>query len=175
MNSLRQTLNTLDAFTQRVGHIVAWLLILLVLMQGLVVVLRYGFSWGSIALQEIVTYLHAICFMLGAAFTLQVDRHVRVDVLYRSMSLKQQALVNAVGSVLFLIPICLFMLWTSYEYVVQAWAIKERSADSGGLAAVYLLKTLIHLLAVSLFAQALAELGRSILTLTDSDVGTHHD
>ena len=71
----------------------AWLLILLVLMQGLVVVLRYGFSWGSIALQESVTYLHAICFMLGAAFTLQVDRHVRVDVLYRSMSLKQQALV----------------------------------------------------------------------------------
>lgn len=154
---------------------VAWLLVLLVLMQGLVVLLRYGFSWGSIALQESVTYLHAICFMLGAAFTLQVDRHVRVDVLYRSMSLKQQALVNAVGSVLFLIPICLFMLWTSYDYVLQAWTIKERSADSGGLAIVYLLKTLIPLLAISLLAQALAELGRSILSLTDRDVGPHHD
>ncbi|HCH21033.1 MAG TPA: hypothetical protein DEX33_06465 [Cellvibrionales bacterium] len=154
---------------------VAWLLVLLVLMQGLVVLLRYGFSWGSIALQESVTYLHAICFMLGAAFTLQVDRHVRVDVLYRSMSLKQQALVNAVGSVLFLIPICLFMLWTSYDYVLQAWTIKERSADSGGLAIVYLLKTLIPLLAISLLAQALAELGRSILSLTDRDVGAHHD
>lgn len=154
---------------------VAWLLVLLVLMQGLVVLLRYGFSWGSIALQESVTYLHAICFMLGAAFTLQVDRHVRVDVLYRSMSLKQQALVNAVGSVLFLIPICLFMLWTSYDYVLQAWTIKERSSDSGGLAIVYLLKTLIPLLAISLLAQALAELGRSILSLTDRDVGAHHD
>jgi TRAP-type mannitol/chloroaromatic compound transport system permease small subunit len=154
---------------------VAWLLVLLVLMQGLVVLLRYGFSWGSIALQESVTYLHAICFMLGAAFTLQVDRHVRVDVLYRSMSLKQQALVNAVGSVLFLIPICLFMLWASYDYVLQAWTIKERSADSGGLAIVYLLKTLIPLLAISLLAQALAELGRSILSLTDRDVGAHHD
>lgn len=154
---------------------VAWLLVLLVLMQGLVVLLRYGFSWGSIALQESVNYLHAICFMLGAAFTLQVDRHVRVDVLYRSMSLKQQALVNAVGSVLFLIPICLFMLWTSYDYVLQAWTIKERSADSGGLAIVYLLKTLIPLLAISLLAQALAELGRSILSLTDRDVGAHHD
>ena len=129
MNSLRQTLNTLDAFTQRVGHMVAWLLILLVLMQGLVVLLRYGFSWGSIALQESVTYLHAICFMLGAAFTLQVDRHVRVDVLYRSMSLKQQALVNAVGSVLFLMPVCLFMLWTSYDYVVQAWAITRNKKN----------------------------------------------
>ncbi|MDG2472312.1 MAG: TRAP transporter small permease subunit [Pseudomonadales bacterium] len=175
MNSLRQTINTIDTFTQRVGHMVAWLLVLLVLMQGLVVLLRYGFSWGSIALQESVTYLHAICFMLGAAFTLQVDRHVRVDVLYRSMSLKQQALVNAVGSVLFLIPICLFMLWTSYDYVLQAWTIKERSADSGGLAIVYLLKTLIPLLAISLLAQALAELGRSILSLTDRDVGVHHD
>lgn len=154
---------------------VAWLLVLLVLMQGLVVLLRYGFSWGSIALQESVTYLHAICFMLGAAFTLQVDRHVRVDVLYRSMSLKQQALVNAVGGVLFLIPICLFMLWTSYDYVLQAWTIKERSADSGGLAIVYLLKALIPLLAISLLAQALAELGRSILSLTDRDVGAHHD
>ena len=175
MNSLRQTLNKLDAFTQRVGNIVAWLLVLLVLMQGLIVVLRYGFSWGSIALQESVTYLHAICFMLGAAFTLQVDRHVRVDVLYRKMSFKQQALVNAVGNALFLIPVCLFILWTSYDYVVQAWIIKERSADSGGLAAVYLLKTLIPLMAVSLFTQALAEIGRSILTLTDRDLGTHHD
>jgi TRAP-type mannitol/chloroaromatic compound transport system permease small subunit len=91
------------------------------------------------------------------------------------MSLKQQALVNAVGSVLFLIPICLFMLWTSYDYVLQAWTIKERSADSGGLAIVYLLKTLIPLLAISLLAQALAELGRSILSLTDRDVGAHHD
>ena len=168
-------MKTIDAFTQRVGHTVAWLLILLVLMQGLVVLLRYGFSWGSIALQDSVTYLHAICFMLGAAFTLQVDRHVRVDVLYRSMSLKQQALVNAVGSVLFLMPVCLFMLWTSHDYVVQAWTIKERSADSGGLAGVYLLKTLIPLLAVSLFAQALAELGRSILTLTGRDIGVHYD
>jgi len=166
---------TIDAFTQRVGHTVAWLLILLVLVQGLVVVLRYGFSWGSIALQDSVTYLHAICFMLGAAFTLQVDRHVRVDVLYRSMSLKQQALVNAVGSVLFLMPVCLFMLWASHDYVVQAWIIKERSADSGGLAGVYLLKTLIPLLAMSLFAQALAELARSILILTGRDIGVHYD
>ena len=175
MNSLRQTLNTLDACTQRLGHTVAWLLILLVLIQGLVVVLRYGFGWGSIALQESVTYLHSICFMLGAAFTLQVDRHVRVDVLYHKMNHKQQALVNAAGSFLFLIPVCLFMLWTSYDYVVQAWAIKERSADSGGLAAVYLLKTLIPLLAVSLFTQALVEIGRSILTLTNRDLSTHHD
>ena len=168
-------MKTIDAFTQRVGHTVAWLLILLVLVQGLVVVLRYGFSWGSIALQDSVTYLHAICFMLGAAFTLQVDRHVRVDVLYRSMSLKQQALVNTVGSVLFLMPVCLFMLWASHDYVVQAWIIKERSADSGGLAGVYLLKTLIPLLAMSLFAQALAELARSILILTGRDIGVHYD
>ena len=175
MNNLRITVCVIDAFTRRVGHTVAWLLILLVLIQGLVVGLRYGFNWGSIALQEAVTYLHALCFMLGAAFTLQVDRHVRVDVLYRSMSLKQQAWVNAFGSVLLLMPVCLFMLWTSHEYVVQAWAVKERSADSGGLAIVYLLKTLIPLLALSLFGQAFAELGRAVLTLADYDIATHHD
>ena len=165
----------IDSFTLRMGRAIAWLLVLLVFTQGLVVLLRYGFGWGSIALQESVTYLHAVCFMLGAAFTLQVDRHVRVDVLYRSMSAKQQAIINAVGSVLFLLPVCIFMLWTSYEYVIQAWVIKERSADSGGLPIVYLLKTLIPLLAVSLLIQACAEIGRSILILSDQMISTHHD
>ena len=113
--------------------------------------------------------------MLGAAFTLHVDRHVRVDVLYRSMSAKQQAIINAVGSVLFLLPVCVFMLWTSYDYVIQAWVIKERSADSGGLPIVYILKTLIPLLAVSLLIQACAEIGRSILILSDQTISTHHD
>ena len=165
----------IDSFTLRMGRAIAWLLVLLVFTQGLVVLLRYGFGWGSIALQESVTYLHAVCFMLGAAFTLHVDRHVRVDVLYRSMSAKQQAIINAVGSILFLLPVCVFMLWTSYDYVIQAWVIKERSADSGGLPIVYLLKTLIPLLAVSLLIQACAEIGRSILILSDQMISTHHD
>lgn len=162
---LTRFVTTIDHWTLKTGHAIARLLVLMVLVQSLVVILRYGFEVGSIALQESVTYLHAICFMLGIAYTLKMDGHVRVDIFYRRFTPQKKALINLLGSLCFLLPLCLLIFTTSFQYVLQAWQVKEQSQDSGGLPIVYLLKTLIPLLATGLLLQALAEMGRSILTL----------
>ncbi len=162
---LAHSLLRIDQFTELCGKSIAWLLLLMVLVQSLVVILRYGFNFGSIALQESVTYLHACCFMLGAAYTLKHDEHVRVDIFYRNFSEKKRAMVNLIGGLVFLIPLTILIFWVSLDYTQQAWAVKERSADAGGIPAVYWLKTLIPALAVTLCLQAVAETLRSILII----------
>lgn len=169
MTACQTTVTTIDKWTLRTGHAVAWLLVLMVATQSLIVILRYGFELGSIALQESVTYLHAACFMLGIAYTLKVDGHVRVDIFYRQFSPQKKAVINLLGAIVFLLPLCLFIFITSFQYVQQAWQIKEHSADTGGLPIVYLLKTLMPLLAAGLLLQSIAEIGRSILALLENN------
>lgn len=151
----------LNLITRRTGHAVRWLSLLMVIVSCLVVILRYSFDMPSIALQEAVMYLHASLFMLGAAYTWQQGGHVRVDVFYRNWSTKRQALVDRAGILLQVIPTCLFMLWASWDYVASAWAIGEKSQESGGLPFVYLLKTLILVMPVLMLIQAVAELGNT--------------
>jgi TRAP-type mannitol/chloroaromatic compound transport system permease small subunit len=165
---LHRLLIAIEKMTTVIGHSAAWLLLMMVLLQSLVVVLRYGFEIGSIALQESVSYLHACCFMLGAAYTLKVDQHVRVDIIYRNLSFRKRAWVNLVGAVLFLIPLMLLIIWSSVGYVSQAWQVQETSAEPGGLAFVYLLKTLIPLFALTLLCQAAAEIIKSLLIILHS-------
>jgi len=172
--------DSIDSITRRTGHFVSWLLLLMVLIESLIVVLRYGFEFGSIAMQESVTYLHASAFLLGCAFALQADEHVRVDIFYSKFSPRQQALVNIIGGLLFLAPFCCFVIYSSVDYVEQAWQIKEASAEAEGIAAVYLLKTLIPLFAILLLLQTLAEIIRNALALAGlvtakhSGAGAHH-
>ena len=165
LKTLAQTINRL---TLASGQGIAWLLLVMVLTESVVVLLRYGFDFGSIALQESVTYLHASCFLLGAAYTLQQDEHVRVDIFYRNFSEQRKALVNVVGCVLFLWPVCGFIIWSSLGYVSQAWSIREASADAGGLPGIYLLKTLIPLFAFMLMLQGLAQTIDKLSTLLNS-------
>ena len=152
----------LERVTHSVGTSVAWLLIAMVLLESIIVMLRYGFDIGFIALQESVTYMHAAVFLLGAAYTLKDDEHVRVDIFYRRFSDSQRAWVNLIGTLILLVPLTLFILWTSYPYVAQAWSIKEASADAGGIPAIYLLKTLIPVFAVLLLLQGLSEILKAL-------------
>ena len=165
LSTLKCLVAFIDKWTLRTGHAVAWLLVLMVVAQSLIVILRYGFEIGSIALQESVTYLHATCFMLGIAYTVNINGHVRVDIFYRQFSPQKKAAVNLLGAVLLLLPLCVFIFITSFQYVLQAWQIKEHSSDAGGLPIVYLLKTLIPLLATGLLLQSISEIGKSLLTL----------
>lgn len=168
----------LDQFALLTGRAVAWLMIVMVVLQTLVVLLRYGFDFGSIALQESVTYLHAACFMLGAAFTLKIGGHVRVDIFYRNFSPRKQACVDLAGSIVFLLPLTLVILLGSMGYVEQAWSIREASPDPGGIPGVFLLKTLIPLLALTLLLQALADIMRNSLALFEAagnNGDTQHD
>ena len=161
----------LDRINGLLGPVVSWLALAMVLVTFLVVVLRYVFDVGSIALQESVTYMHATLFMLGAAYTLRHDAHVRVDVFYRSASERHRALVNAVGTLLFLLPVCAYLLYEGVPYALASWRIGEGSREAGGLPALYLLKSLIPLTATLLGLQGLALLARSLLVLRGSRRG----
>ena len=96
----------IDALNDRVGRGVAWLALAMVLVQFIVVLLRYVFGVGSIYLQELIVYMHGTMFMVGAGYTLLYNEHVRVDVFYREASARFQALVDLAGCVLFLLPVC---------------------------------------------------------------------
>lgn len=161
----------LDSFAETTGRLTAWLALLLVMVMFSVVVLRYLFEFGSIALQESTLYLHASLFMLGGAYTLKLDGQVRVDIFYRSMSERAKALVNLLGTLLLLLPVCGFMVWISWDYVATAWALREGSPEAGGLPLVYLLKTLIPLGALLLIIQGVSLMLHSLATLIESDTG----
>lgn len=160
-----RAVRALDAIAEMTGRAVAWLTLAMVLATIAVVVLRYGFGVGLIWLQESVTWMHAAVFMLGAAWTLRHDGHVRVDLLYRRMSPRRQALVDLAGTVFLLLPTCAWLLVESLPYVASSWRVLERSREAGGLPALYLLKTVIPLMAGLLMMQGVAEILRAVARL----------
>jgi len=153
----------LDAFSIRVGHAVSWLTFLMVLVTFVIVVLRYVFGTGLIWLQESLTWMHAAVFMLGAAYTLQREEHVRVDIFYRKMTDKQRAWVNLLGVLIFVFPMCSFFVYESVDYVAASWSLREVSRNSGGLPypAVPMLKSVLVIMPVAVALQGLALLLRA--------------
>jgi TRAP-type mannitol/chloroaromatic compound transport system permease small subunit len=156
----------IDALNARFGQACAWLTLFLVIGTATVVVLRYGFGIGATALQEAVLYAHALVFMGAAAWVLQRNGHVRVDIFYQKFSGRRQALVELGGNLLFLMPVCLFLGWASWDYVANSWATLEGSSESGGLKFVYLQKSIILVLVFSLLLQGLADLIKAYYILT---------
>jgi TRAP-type mannitol/chloroaromatic compound transport system permease small subunit len=159
----------LDALAEWTGRAVSWLTLGIVLITFTVVVLRYAFDLGWIAMQESMIYLHALVFMLGAAYTLKRDGHVRVDIFYRRLSPEGRAWVDLCGALFLLLPVCVFLFWVSGDYVASAWSIREGSRDAGGLPWVYVLKTAIPLMAALLILQGISQACRSLALLLDED------
>jgi TRAP-type mannitol/chloroaromatic compound transport system permease small subunit len=156
----------IDNLNALLGKGCAWLTLFLVLGTSLVVVLRYGFGIGAIALQEGVLYAHALIFMGAAAWVLQSNGHVRVDIFFQRFSGRRQALVELIGSLLFLLPMFLFLGWASWDYVSNSWSTLEGSNESGGLKFVYLQKSIILVLVFSLVLQGLANLIKALYILS---------
>lgn len=142
------------AVVRRVGQAVAWLTLAMTLLAFGIVLIRYGFNQGWIWLQESVTYLHAAVFMLAAAWALQTDDHVRVDIFYRERSPRYRGLVDLAGTLLFLVPFSLFLLLIGWDYVVASWSTREASREAGGLPLVWILKSLILVLPALLLVQS---------------------
>lgn len=140
----------------------AWLTLLMGVLTCVVVALRYGFDTGAIVIQESVIYLHATAFMLGFAYTLKHDGHVRVDVLYGRLDPTRRAWVDLAGHCLFLLPTALALGWYSLPYVGAAWQVLEGSPEVGGIPGLFLLKTLIPVMAITLILQGIAEISRSV-------------
>lgn len=162
---IRRFITAVDRFTLVSGRILAWAALLMALATATVVVMRYGFNVGSIALQEAITYLHGSLFMLGVAYALHSGAHVRVDIFYRKFTARQQAWVNALGGIVFLLPLCALIVSVSWGYVTDAWTIRESSPEPGGIPYLYLLKTLLPLMAINLAVAGLADILRHSLLL----------
>jgi len=150
------TIKIIDALNEQIGRGTSWLTLAIVMVSVIVVILRYCFNIGSIATQESISYMHALIFMLGAAYTLKHNAHVRVDIFYHRFNEKTQGWVDLLGTLFLLIPVCLFIIISSWEYVADSWAIQESSRNSGGLPAVYLLKSTIIIMAALLLLQAIS-------------------
>ncbi|MCG6656560.1 TRAP transporter small permease subunit [Halomonas campisalis] len=154
----------LDGITEMVGRAIAWLVLVMMVVQFAIVVMRYAFSIHSVVMQESVMYMHAMVFMLGAAWTLRHDGHVRVDIFYRRLSERGRAWIDLLGTLFLLIPVALFIAIGSFAYVRSSWAILERSPD-GGIPGVYLLKSLILVMMALLLIQGVAQLIRQAMIL----------
>lgn len=156
----------IDRLNGAVGVTVAWLALAMVLVQFTVVVMRYVFGVGSLFLQESIVYLHATMFMLGSAYTLLQDGHVRVDVFFRATSARWKAKVDLAGSLLLLLPVCVVIFIYSYPYVAASWASLEGSREMSGIPAVFLLKSVILVFAAQMALQGLAQALKAVLVLT---------
>ena len=157
----------IDRAIDAIGRGAAWLNIGMVAATGVVVVLRYAFDVGAIFLQESVVYLHGAAFLLGLSYALQHDDHVRVDVLYARLGDRAKTLIDVLGHVLFLLPLCVTVAVVSTPYAVRSWAVLEGSPEVGGVPAVFLLKTLLPVAAVLLFVQAAALAVRGLRRLRE--------
>jgi len=156
----------IEQFIDWTGRSISWLVLAMVLVTFLVVVLRYVFDTGWIALQESTSYLHSVVFLVGAAYTLKQNAHVRVDIFYDRLSKTGKAWVDLFGHLFILMPVMLFILWVSWPYVVDAWRVHEGSREAGGLPGVYLLKSLILIMASLLMLQGVALIFKAILKIT---------
>ena len=157
---------SLDRFADLTGRAVAWLTLSMVVVTFVVVVLRYLFDTGWIAMQESVTYMHAVVFMLGAAYTLRHDGHVRVDIFSRRFGPRGRAMIDLAGALLLLLPVSIFIFWISWRYVADSWSVLEGSREAGGLPGVYLLKSLIILMPALLIVQGFSTVLRNLLLIT---------
>ena len=162
----------IDRLNAAIGRAAAWAALFVVLMQFLVVVMRYAFGQGSIWLSESIFYGHAALFMLAAAWTLREGGHVRVDVFYAEASPRTKARVDLAGAVLLLLPFMGVLAWFGLPYVDRSWAILERSRETSGLPWVFLLKTLIPLFALLMALQGVSQAIRAADVLADNGRAT---
>lgn len=157
----------IDKISEATGRAAAWLTLAMVIVSFLIVIIRYVFDSGFIWLQESLTWMHAAVFMLGAAYTLQRDEHVRVDIFYREMSMKHRAIVNLFGVLFFIFPLCTFFIIEGLDYVGASWSIKEVSRNAGGLPFPFvpLLKSALLFMPFAVALQGLSMALRSVSEL----------
>lgn len=154
--------------TMGLGYLAAAMLIGLVLNVFYDVVMRYLFNDVSIAMQELEWHLYATVFLLGIAYTLQTDGHVRVDVIYERLNPQQQAWINLLGTLLFVWPFCMVVIYYGIEFAQSAYQIGEISGDPGGLTQRWLIKGMISLAFGCVLLSSVGTVLRSVQQLTCS-------
>tara|TARA_B100000941_G_scaffold290572_1_gene273629 strand:- start:5278 stop:5748 length:471 start_codon:yes stop_codon:yes gene_type:complete len=156
----------LDFFPSFFGLISSWLILAMILLTAIIVLLRYVFSQGVVAFQEVLIYCHGALFLLCAALALRENAHVRVDIFYRSMTEKTKRIIDLFGHLLFLQPVVWIIFLYSLDYVAFSWSISETSAEPGGLPIVYVYKSILLLFSILLILQSISII---IEKFTDND------
>lgn len=155
----------LEKINLLIGNTVKWFALFMVLLQFVIVVLRYAFGVSYIFLNEGVLYLHAFLFMLGAGYTLLVDKHVRVDIFYAARTPRGKAIIDLGGHFFFLIPSMVILIIYSWQSVSHSWKIFEGPVSVGGIPASFLLKSLIPAFSFLLIIQCLANILKDYIAL----------
>ena len=156
----------IDALNDRIGVMIRWLALFMVLVGAISAVVRYfarsqQWTLNLTPATEMQWYFFSIIFLLGAAYGLNHNVHVRVDVMYERYSAKTQAWIDLAGSILFLVPFSLMMLWVSYPAVRASWQVREASPDPGGLPR-YPIKILILVSFILLVLQAVSQMVKQV-------------
>jgi TRAP-type mannitol/chloroaromatic compound transport system permease small subunit len=175
MDRLLRLARAIDRFSHRSGRALYWLTLVMVAVGAFNALARYLDPYTGIGLSsnmwiELQWYLFSLVFLLGAAYTLKTDDHVRVDVFYSWLSRRGQAWINLLGTLLFLLPFCAVILYMSIPFVSSSWAIYEMSPDPGGLPR-YPIKTVIPLALVLVMLQGVSLLIREAAVLRGIDLG----
>ena len=155
----------IDVLNDTIGKAIAWLALIMVMTEFTVVVMRYLFGVGSQYLQESVLYMFGTMFLLAAGYTLRNDSHVRIDILYGRATPRRKAQIDLFGTVFFLIPVCLQILWAATPFVINSWASLEGSLEGTGLPLRFVLKSVIPVFAVLVILQGIALAIRATLVL----------
>lgn len=157
MNAFLGLSRFIDATNERVGRSAMWLLLAAVLISTVNAIVRKVFNWSSNGLLEIQWYLFAGAFLLGAAYTLLHNEHVRIDVVSGKFSRRTQTWIEVIGSIFFLLPFCAMVLWTSVPWFLNSFASGETSSNAGGLI-LWPAKILVPIGFTLLTAQGISEL-----------------
>lgn len=172
MNALLAFSRAVDWFSERIGRMVYWLLLVAVLISAVNAIVRYAFNISSNAYLEAQWYLFAVMFMLGAGYVFLHDQHVRIDVLSSRLKRRTQVWIDVVGIAVFLLPLCAFVVWTAIPSVMRAYAVQEVSANPGGLLR-WPLYALVPIGFSLLALQSLSELFKRIGFLTGHGPDPH--
>lgn len=171
MKIIKTYIKFTDWLNSKIGSFASWLTIILVIIVCYDVVSRYLCGEGSVALQELEWHIFSLIFLLGAAYTLKTDDHVRVDLFYTKLSARKKAWVNLLGSVLFLIPFCLVIIISSENFVLSSFRMGETSPDAGGLPARYVLKAVIPISFFLLLLEGVSQAFKSIIVIKEKSYG----
>lgn len=173
---MEATYKFIDGLNDRIGRFVAWFSLAMVLIQFVVVLMRYIFSasdflfLSSLWWQEAIVYLHGALIMAGAGYTFLHNGHVRVDIFYSKATPRAQDWTDLLGSLVFLLPMCWLIAWSAWPNAVLSWQNLEGSTETSGIPYKYVLKSTVLLLAALLALQAVSTMIKAALRLRGHEV-----
>lgn len=169
MNLLSRISTAIETLSEWSGRVAAWLVLVMIGVVVFDVLNRVIFRNGSVALQELEWHLFAIIFLLGSAYTLKHDAHVRLEMFYQNFSVRTRAWVDLFGTIFFLFPLCFVIISSAWPFISSAYQFTERSPDPGGLPYRFLIKSAIPVGFFLLMLQGIAMIIKNLQLLTNGN------